>query len=151
MSRAAAARRLHGALWAAMLAVLAPAAGRACTVTATSLEFGTIDPLMARDTISTASITVTCPSLTSYAIALSAGAGSYAQRDLIDGAATLAYNLYADSADTQIWGDGTGGSVVVNASAGTPGTSTQVYGRVPYQLAAVPGTYSDSIVVTITY
>lgn len=123
----------------------------ACTVTATSFQFGTIDPLIAMTTTSTSTITVNCPAPTSYAIALSPGAGTFAERLMMSGSNTLSYNLYADAAHTIIWGDGTGGTATVNGSASTSGTSHTVYGRAPHQPTAVPGIYADSIVVTVSF
>ena len=123
----------------------------ACTVTATSLQFGTIDPLVAADTASTSTITVNCPAPTSYGIALSPGAGSFAERRITSGSSILSYNLYANASFTAIWGDGTASTSVVNGTADSTGTSHVVYGRVPHQPAAVPGAYADSIVVTVSF
>jgi spore coat protein U-like protein len=127
-----------------------PALG--CTVTATSLDFGSINPLIAADTTSVATVTVSCTALTSYTIALSAGsAGSFLQRTMRSGANLLGYQIYSDAANSTVWGDGSGGSSLVNASAAGPGTTSYAYGRVPHQQTAVPGAYADSIVVTVTY
>jgi len=123
-----------------------------CTINATSLDFGSINPLIAGDATSTSTITVTCTALTSYSIALSAGGGgSFVERVMRSGANTLYYQLYSDVANTTIWGDGTGGSTVFAGSASGAGTTSNVYGRVPHQQSAFAGTYADSIVVTVTY
>jgi spore coat protein U-like protein len=123
-----------------------------CTVSTTSLDFGSINPLIAADTKSVATVTVSCSALTSYSMSLSAGSGgSFLQRTMRSGANQLFYQIYSDAANSTVWGDGSGGSSVVNASAAAPGTTTYAYGRVPHQQTAVPGTYADSIVVTITY
>jgi spore coat protein U-like protein len=133
-------------LWA-----LACTSAQACSVNATGFQFGTIDPLVATDHDSTSTVTVTCPSLTSYSVALSTGSGTFSQRQMTSGANTLNYNLYADAGRTSIWGDGSGSSLTVSGSADNTGTDHTVYGRSPHQPAAVPGTYSDSIVVTVTF
>jgi spore coat protein U-like protein len=123
-----------------------------CTVSTTSLGFGSINPLIAADTNSVATVTVSCTALTSYSLSLSAGGGgSFLQRTMRSGANQLFYQIYSDAANSTVWGDGSGGSSVVNASAAGTGTTTYAYGRVPHQQTAVPGTYADSIVVTITY
>lgn len=123
----------------------------ACTVTATNFQFGMIDPLIATDHASTSTITVTCPSLTAYTIALSAGAGTYSQRQMTNGSDTLNYNLYISSLYTSIWGDGAGSTSTVSGNADSSGSTQTVYGRSPHQPTAVPGGYSDSIVITVTY
>lgn len=123
----------------------------ACTVSATSLQFGLIDPLASGDTVSSSIVTVRCDAAASYVISLSTGAGSYAQRYMENGSNRLVYNLYSDASFSNIWGDGTGGSQTVNGTTLGGSREYSVYGRVPHQPAAVPGTYVDSIVVTVTF
>lgn len=143
-------RNMHRvALALPVLVFAAPAF--ACTVTATGFQFGVIDPLIATTTTSTSTITVNCPAPTSYMIALSPGSGTFAERLMTSGTNTLSYNLYADAAHTIIWGDGTAGTSTVNGSASTAGSTHTVYGRAPHQPTAVPGVYSDSIVVTLSF
>lgn len=122
-----------------------------CTVTATGFQFGMIDPLIVTDHASTSTITVTCPSLTAYAISLSQGMGTFSQRQMTSGSNILNYNLYTSSLYTSIWGDGTGATSTVSGNADSSGSTQTVYGRSPHQPTAVPGGYSDSIVVTVTY
>lgn len=122
----------------------------ACSVSATDLAFGTIDPLISGATDSASEITVTCPSSTSYSITLSAGNGTYAERELHSGTHALPYNIYTDAARTIVWGDGTGG-VAVDGTADSDGNTHTAYGRVPHDPAAVPASYADSIVVTISF
>ena len=123
----------------------------ACTVTATGFQFGAIDPLVATDHESTSTITVTCPSLTAYTISLSPGAGTYSQREMTSGSEILNYNLYTSSLYTSIWGDGTGSTSTVSGATDSNGSTQTVYGRLPHQPTAMPGSYSDSIVVTVIY
>ena len=62
----------------------------------------------------------------------------------------ITYGLYQDSGRTQPWGD----SVGTNTAAGTGSGLTQtftVYGRVPAQNTPSPGTYADTVVVTVSY
>lgn len=142
----------HGMGVLGLLLMLAgTAAHAACTVSATSHAFGVIDPLVAVDHDSTSSVSVSCDTLTSYSVSLSAGAGTYGNRELVSGSDALMYNLYDDAARSRVWGDGSGTTVTVNGSADSGGTTHSVYGRVPHQPTAVPGSYSDSITVTVTY
>lgn len=127
-----------------------PALG--CMVNATGLDFGSINPLSAVDATSVATITVSCTTLTSYSIALSAGSGgSYAQRVMRSGADVLDYQIFSDVAYSTVWGDGSGGTSTVSASASGAGTTSNAYGRIPHQSSAIAGAYSDSIVVTVIY
>jgi len=104
-------------------------------------------------------ITLRCSNGTLYAVGLNAGATAgttYATRLLANGANTLQYNLYTSSADTGVWGDGTGGTQVVSGSTlgfTTPVTLT-VYGKL-FDSAAnqltPPGNYSDTLFVVLSY
>ena len=73
---------------------------------------------------------------------------------MASGSNTLNYNLYRDAARTTIWGDGSGGTSFFQVSVlpllPTSGTVT-VYGRIPALQDAHTGSYSDSIVATITF
>jgi spore coat protein U-like protein len=81
---------------------------------------------------------------------------SYAQRLLAAGANTLQYNIYTSNAYSSVWGDGSGTTQIVSGTAAgfaTPITLT-VYGELPDSAAnqtAVPGNYTDTILVVLTY
>lgn len=65
--------------------------------------------------------------------------------------AAVVYGLYKDAGRSQPWGDGaTPGSTVAGTGTGAAKGYT-VYGRVPPQTTPTPGTYSDTVVVTVTY
>jgi spore coat protein U-like protein len=92
-------------------------------------------------------------------VTLSAGSsGTFAQRQMRAGRAVLNYNLFDDATRTRVWGNGTGGSVLV---AGTllvnPGNYVvneiihPIYGRIPAQQGADTGSYGDTILVTLTF
>lgn len=135
---------------AACLLLASPGAV-ACTVTAYPLSFGAINPLIDGQRDSTTSLTVSCDTQTSYTISLAPGSGSYAQRTLLSGENALHYNLYTDAARSRIWGDGSGGTFTSNGSAGTTGVTHTIYGRIPAQRQAIPGTYSDTVLITVNY
>ena len=133
-----------------------------CTAATTALVFGAHNPLGGA-TDSTGSVRVTCGGvaglLIPFRIDLGRGsAGGYAPRRLASGANTLAYNLYSDAGRTSVWGDGTGGSVAVEGSVlldllgWAPAQSHVVYGRIGTgQTGTVPGSYADTVSVTVTY
>lgn len=140
---------LHPALL--LLGCLCAFPGAACTVSGGTLAFGAINPLIAAASNSTATISVSCPSSTPYSIALSAGGGSFGTRTMTSGSHVLDYNLYIDATHSVVWGDGTGGTATVNGSADASGTQHTIYGTIPWQPQAWPGTYADTIVITVSY
>lgn len=130
------------------------------TPSAGNLAFGTYNPLGGSNATATADITITCTNSTPItSVTLSAGgSGSINSRQMSksgDTAKKLNYNLYTSSANTSIWGDGGSGNVTnnVSGSAGTGSAQTlTIYGTIAAsQTSAVPGTYSDTITVTINY
>jgi spore coat protein U-like protein len=126
-----------------------PALAVTCTVTAVSVAFADYDVFATSATDTTGTVNVSCGSSTTYAIALSAGLGTFASRVMTNGSNQLDYNLFTDSQRLTVWGDGTSGSVTVSATA-AGGTYT-VYGRIPARQNVPAGSYSDTITVTVTY
>jgi spore coat protein U-like protein len=131
---------------------LAPAIARAqtCSFTngPTALSFA-YDPAAAAATDSSASFTFDCQGGNpKVMVALSSGAGTFNPRQMVLGADRLNYNLYIDAARTQIWGDGTAYPMDGIDRKKTPYV---VYGRVFAGQWVTPGTYSDTIVVTLNY
>lgn len=120
-----------------------------CSVSTTSVNFGSYDVFSNVNSDGAGSVSVTCDAAASYSIAISSGNGSYASRWMASGPHQLAYNLYREASRSTIWGDGTGGSAVVSGS-GTGATHT-VYGRIPSRQNVYAGSYSDNIVVIVTY
>lgn len=141
-------------LFAAALMLLLPAAARAqCTVTAVPVDFGTYLPFSATPDDATGSVRITCTTLIAgYTIALGPGGGTVPARRMASGSATLLYQLYTTAARTTVWGNGTGGSVTVSGGCVLLCNQTHtVYGRIPARQVARPGTYVDTITVTITF
>lgn len=122
-----------------------------CSVTASALAFGSY---AASATDATASISVTCTNGTTYTVALDAGTGAGATTSarLMSGpsGATLSYNLYRDAARSLTWGNTIGTDVQSGTGNGTAQALT-VYGRIPAAQYPIPGTYTDTVTVTVTY
>jgi spore coat protein U-like protein len=140
-------------------AACAPLSLCSCTTTATGVSFGGYDPTTSRASTTTGNIQVHCTLLVaiagSFAIDLSTGvSSSYSGRALKSGASSLRYNLFTDNSFSQIWGNGTGGSANVSQSFSglllVDSTST-IYGRIDPGQNVPAGTYSDTIVVTVSY
>jgi spore coat protein U-like protein len=126
--------------------------GANCSVSASNLNFGSVGVL--RSAVdATSSVTVTCTNALPYTIALDgglSGATNPTLRVLSQASQHVTYGLYRDSPRAQPWGD----SVGINTAAGTGSGLAQaltVYGRVPAQNTPSPGTYADTVVVTISY
>jgi spore coat protein U-like protein len=132
------------ALWALPGAAIAD-----CSVNVIGLSFGSYDTFAATDTDITGSVSVNCDATTSVQIALSAGFGPFATRQMKSGASSLFYNLYTDPSRLTIWGDGSPGTSLLSFS-GVTGTYT-VYGRIPARQNVPVGTYGDTITVTLTF
>ena len=121
----------------------------ACTVSTTSVSFSTYDVFSTSNSDITATVTVRCNPSQAYSLSLSTGAGTYASRTLLNGSFTLSYNLYTDAARLTIWGDGSSGTSTVSGNA--KNATHTVYGRIPASQNVHAGSYSDTIIVTITY
>src|SRR5712671_1448869 len=124
-----------------------------CTInSASALNFGSQGVFTANvDQIST--IQVQCTNTTPYTIGLDAGLGSgatVAVRKMTSGGVTVNYTLYSDSLRTTVWGT-TVGTNTVAATGNGAAQSYTVYGRIPAQTTPAPGTYSDTVTVTVTY
>ncbi len=141
-----------------------PAQAQSCTVSSTAAAFGNYAPFPGAGSAvsTTATVTATCnPGLlsvnVSYVITFSiGGAASYALRSMGGATPRLRYQLYKDSADTQVLGDGSAGTFTI-ADGYTLGlifpiTKTYTaYGLIAANTLAAVGMYTDTIVMTITY
>ena len=130
----------------------------ACTMTTGDLTFGAYDPSTAADVDSTATITSTCTLGGGAVITLSQGGNpdtgstdGVPLRQMADGANRLKYHLYGDTDRAGVFGNTTGTGLAVTGSGGAE--TTTVYGRIVQTENATtpPGTYSDSVLVTLTY
>ncbi len=140
-----------------MLALTGTPADAACTLSATGVNFGTYDQGSA-PTVGVGSIEAVChPSDPAPTVSLSAGnSGSFTTRQLRSGSRSLGYNLYTDMSGSQVWGNGGGNSTTItlprgNVSAGRRTSTATIYGRIPAGQKPFPGSYSDTIVMTITF
>ncbi|MGJ7537334.1 MULTISPECIES: spore coat protein U domain-containing protein [unclassified Variovorax] len=134
------------------------------TISATALSFGSYSAATTSATTSTGTITVAATfsgsifgtSTLSYTVSLSAGnSGTTTSRYMSYGNYTLNYNLYTSSTYGTVWATSTvSGSASASGGFGTRTASTThtVYGRLPTgQYTAAPGSYTDTITVTVTY
>jgi spore coat protein U-like protein len=134
-----------------------------CTVSASPLTFGVYPAYSAAAVAATGTFTVTCTATgsgsatVSGTLSLSTGSsGQFATRTMRAGTSVLDYNIYVTPAYSQIFGDGTAGTYVLSESGTvTAGQVYQVggalYGLIPARQDVAPGSYVDTIVMTVTY
>jgi spore coat protein U-like protein len=148
----------------ALMALPAAAATWTCSVAATGPNFGVYNPFAATPDEENGTLNATCTLLSGNAATVTitdsfstGSSGTYANRTMLSGANVLNYNLYYDAAYTEIRGNGTGGSQTGSATLNlTKANPTQVatgtiYGKINAGQNVAAGTYTDTIVVTITF
>jgi len=130
-----------------------------CSTAATDINFGTYNPLSASAKTSNTTVTINCTGLVSLLgsvdIGVSSGASGILQdRKMMKGTSALHYNLYTDAGLTALAGNGSGGSNLISrllTGLLAFSTSATIYGKLPAQQWVAPGTYTDSVIITITY
>jgi spore coat protein U-like protein len=129
-----------------------PAFAASCTAYASGIVFGNYTGGLLDVT---GTITVTCTSGTAYNIGLNAGntTGATITNRLMFGGSggqnTLGYQLFSDAAYTINWGNSSG----TNWVSGTGNGSAQpynIYARIPANVVAATGSYTDTITASIT-
>lgn len=158
-----------GPLLAMALMSASPAAqAHTCTVTATPLAFGNYVSPQGPRVDSSALVQVRCTPTylllacqVAYTLSLSTGqTPTGSSRQLSAGSGLLRYDLYADAARTQPWGDGGASGALVSGSISTGllglvclqgSNSHTVYGRLPAGQNVPVGVYADQVVLTIAY
>jgi spore coat protein U-like protein len=122
-----------------------------CSVSAAAVSFGTYTGTLL--TPGATPITVSCPLLLGYTVALNAGLGSGAttttRKMTGPNSATLNYQLFQNSSLTTNWGN----TVGTNTESGTGTGSAQTLEVYPEAAAGqyvAPGTYTDTITVTVS-
>ena len=123
-----------------------------CTVMAGELNFGSVG-LINTNIDATNTISIACTAGAPSSIGLNngiSGATSPSQRHMSSAQGSIVYGIYANSGRSIVWGDVNNGQ----AQGGTGTGLTQnfkAFGRVPPQTSPPPGSYADTIVVTVTY
>jgi spore coat protein U-like protein len=122
-----------------------------CSVSAGSLGFGTYSAAAA--SLGSATVSVNCSNGGAYRVSL--GGGQYStsatRRMLGPSNNYLSYELFSNSGRTVQWGNGTVFGGQVSGTGSGSAQSLIVYGRIPASQLSTPGTYSDSVLVTVEY
>lgn len=127
-----------------------------CTIGASTMLFGTYDPLVANlatnlDVLG--SLSIACTKGATAAIVLDAGAnGTHATgttRAMVSGGTNyLNYELYTAAARTTVWN---ASNTVSYVSTGKAASTVSIYGRIPSAQDANTGSYSDTVNATATF
>jgi spore coat protein U-like protein len=124
-----------------------------CTINVSNMDFGVIDTAIVAPVDQTATIEVSCTNASPYTISIGSGlqpadAGATGRR-MANGPNLLAYGLYHDPSRTSAWGVSPA-TVAEGFGTGAYQLLT-VYGRIFGNQTMSIGSYSDSVVVTVTY
>ena len=128
---------------------------QACTISATSVNFGTYNVFNGSNVDSTGTITYRCNgSAHNVTVGLTQGASAtFSLREMQKGSEVLTYNLFLDASRTTIWGDGTSGTSMYQIANPPNNTNVNltVYGRVAAGQDVSAGTFSDTITAVINF
>jgi spore coat protein U-like protein len=121
-----------------------------CIVSATALGFGNYTGAV---NSAQSTITVTCTNSTTYTVGLGTGLATGATvttRQMQNGTNLLNYGLFSNGTWTTNWGN-TSGTNWVSGTGNGAGQAITVYGQIPAGQYVTPGSYADTIAVTVTY
>ena len=123
-----------------------------CTVSATPLSFFIPVPTNL-NVDSTSTITIKCPPQIAFTVDIDTGLYSNGINRRVYNAgynAYINYDVYKDPPRSAVWG--TGGAKTVPGNSGLTGISLlTVYGRVAAVKTLKPGSYTDTLTVTLTF
>lgn len=130
-----------------------------CTASVSPVSFGAYDPTAMSPRDGSGLVSVDCTGIVSLfgtveVTASPGSSGNALQRTMKRGSATLNYNLYANVARTSVFGNGLNGTMTLSSSMTGLllfSTSMPFYARVPAGQWVGSGTYSDTVVVTVSY
>ena len=129
---------------------------RDCTINASGVDFGVYDTLNLAPTDATGSVTYSCSQgggALNVIITIDRGLAGSFNRQMTNGTDRLGYNVYLDVGHTQIWGDGSGGTVTLQDKI--PGNNHPItataYGRLFPRQNVGSGRYVDGLVVTMQF
>lgn len=77
------------------------------------------------------------------------GSGDVSKRQMVSGTKKLGYQIYRNASRTDVWGMGPAGHKISLPAA--QNGKLQLYGRIPRGLNVQPGSYADTISITLTF
>ncbi|HUP47505.1 MAG TPA: spore coat U domain-containing protein [Thermoanaerobaculia bacterium] len=122
----------------------------------TDIAFGIYSVFGTGSLTGTSTYTIRCTPNTEGVITLTTGANAsnYFPRYMANAGFLLAYNLYDDAANTNVLGDGTGGTttrVVFNGQPGSINFTDTIYAAAPQGSDVGPGTYTDTVTAVLSW
>lgn len=130
-----------------------------CTITTAAVAFGTYDPVVTNASTAldaTGTVTTTCTSGASVTVLLGQGANADTGstdaapvRRMLSGTDYLSYQLYSDSGRTVVWGNDATSDVDVTGTGAA--VDTTVYGSVTAGQNVPSGSYTDTVVATVSF
>jgi spore coat protein U-like protein len=145
-------------------------AAASCTLSTPGIVFGNYDPTSVNAISVTTSFTFSCnftgTGFTADLTLATGNSGSYTTRTLLNGGQQLGYNIYVDTAHSEIFGNGTAGTYYFytcypgggyTCAVGGPTAysgavlSAPVYGVLPAGEDVSAGIYTDTMVMTLTF
>ena len=123
-----------------------------CNVGATAVNFGS-QGVLAGNTDAQGTLSIQCSASLPYTVSLdggTTGATNPTQRKMSFSGAHVTYGLYQDAARSLPWGNTVGTNTASGTGTGVTQSET-VYGRIAAQTTPQPGSYTDSVVVTVGY
>lgn len=131
-------------------------AANSCNVTTNSLVFTGYNTIA--EITSASTVTVNCnnngrATATPVTVSATAGNGTMGQRQMVNGASTLDYNLYIDPGYGTVWGNTAGNQFAGITNGATGNVTFTVYGKIRGGQNVAPGAYTTTtpVVVTATY
>ncbi len=150
--------QLHKVTGVVLMFLSGPALAYDCEISATPLNFGSVDGVAGQIRQSTATLTVVCrtgdtAANVSYQILMDSPAGD-AQRQMSAGEHNTGYQLYTSGSYQQVWSN-TGGGVISDsyslAADATVSRNYTIYAKMKTDRAASPGTYTANLAVQLIY
>lgn len=140
------------------LGVWEEAWGATCRVDPLPIRFGKYDPFSPSPLTGTGRIDLKCDAVgIRFRVKLDSGQNAVGfqprRLKISSGQESLGYNLYRDITHTEIWGDGTPPTVIQEGVSSKKGAklSFTLYGRIPASQNISPGSYTDTVRVTVEW
>lgn len=123
-----------------------------CTVTAGTVAFGNYDPTSVGNLDQAGTFTVACTKGTGASVGLNTGSNaSGATRRMTSGSEFLTYELYKESDRSNVWGNSGGAAVTLAAATSNAPQTLTVYGRIPPGQDVGVASYTDTVLITVTF
>lgn len=121
-----------------------------CAITGGSLDFGTYTSGQSSDKLANTTISYTDCGPGDISIEMDGGReASIPGRKMSSGSNKLSYQLYRSSGRTDLWGIGANAQKLDLSS--TRSSTVTVYGKLPKDQSVEPGSYTDTVAITITF